>query len=184
MLERRTMIDEGSPTQLSVVRAARYCASRARPSFTALQGVEVLVQAPVLLAPPAQILVALVLEFDPPRSEHERDLVVRIEQLQHPLDAVRQQAIVGMQRFHELAARELERAAVIAMEADVGRVPEEPDPRVVVAVDNLDGVVRRRVVHDHDLEPAVGLRKRRVDRSTNRLGTVVDGDRDRHAWCG
>jgi glycosyltransferase involved in cell wall biosynthesis len=65
---------------------------------------------------------------------------------------------------------------------EIPLIAQQADARVGVGLDDRDGVVRRSVVHDQELEVREGLREYAVDRLANVASTVVHGQQYRHPW--
>jgi hypothetical protein len=109
----------------------------------------------------------------------DRKVRVLAERLEHARDGVGRQHEVVVQQQDEIVVgqvRSLERRCHGPAEADVA-AEAHPQLGLDALLDDQAGVVARPVVHDHQIEVAVGLPLERVEDLREPLGGVV-GDQD------
>src|SRR3954466_8916143 len=106
-----------------------------------------------------------------------------VEHLHAPLEESRGADVVVGRPAEQLTAGELESEVRVVDAADVPRIPEVPDPGVLLCVRLADagGPVGRSVVADHELEILQSLREDRIDRLPQIPFAVVNGKADAHA---
>ena len=114
------------------------------------------------------------------RRVGEAGLGMAVERADERFEEDRRAVVVGRRPGEELAARVREAGVERARQAAVLLVHDH-DARIAKRVEVLARAVGRAVVHDHELEVAVGLGEDAADRFRQETEVVVDREDDRHA---
>jgi len=104
------------------------------------------------------------------------DLRVLVERRNAALDQVARVQVVVGGPLEQLAPGLLDQDVMIRRASDVARLPDVPDPRVLLRVATADirGPVRRGVVRNDQLEVLIGLPEQSVERFGQVLLAVID----------
>jgi hypothetical protein len=107
----------------------------------------------------------------------ERSLGVRVQSVHAPLQKGPRVQVIMRRPLKKLTTREPDQVVVIRYHANIVRLSDVPNARVLASVATANGLgaVRRRVVGDDEFEVLKGLAKQCIEGRGQESLTVVNG---------